>query len=179
MREYTLERFQKEIAVRDYIRDYVNVEEFLECCRVCPNYNTVWSCPPYDFAPVKDYWEKYESLEVHAYKINFPEGITYDKSEEIMHEVKKKLTAELFALEEENPGSVSLSAGNCLICGKGGCNRSSGQPCRHPDKMRYSIESIGGNVGKTVHDLLKLEIEWVEEGKMPSYYILVGGLLKK
>ena len=37
---------------------------------------------------------------------------------------------------------------------------------------------IGGNVGKTVHDFLGCDLEWVEEGKVPSYYILVGGLLK-
>ena len=45
--------------------------------------------------------------------------------------------------------------------------------------MRYSIEALGGNVGKTVHDLLGIELEWIEEGKVPSYFVLVGGLLEK
>ena len=43
--------------------------------------------------------------------------------------------------------------------------------------MRYSIESLGGNVGLTISKLLKLELEWIEEGKLPNYFILVSGLL--
>lgn len=42
--------------------------------------------------------------------------------------------------------------------------------------MRYSIESIGGNVGLTVSKLMGIELEWVQEGKLPSYFVLVGGL---
>ena len=45
--------------------------------------------------------------------------------------------------------------------------------------MRYSIESLGGNVGLTVSKLMGIELEWVTEGKVPSYFVLVGGLLKK
>ena len=37
---------------------------------------------------------------------------------------------------------------------------------------------IGGNVGKTVHDFLGIPLEWIEEGKVPRYFVLVGGLLK-
>lgn len=44
-----IERFEKEISVAEYLEGYVAVEEFLECCRACPNYEKVWSCPPYDF----------------------------------------------------------------------------------------------------------------------------------
>ena len=49
---YTLQRFEKEIDIDSYIENYVNIEEFLECCKRCPNYNNVWSCPPYDFDPM-------------------------------------------------------------------------------------------------------------------------------
>ena len=91
----------------------------------------------------------------------------------------KALAEELFEMEKAYPGSVSLSAGSCSTCGKDGCTRPSGKPCRYPDKMRYSIEALGGNVGKTVHDLLGIELEWIEEGKAPSYFVLAGGLLEK
>ena len=63
--------------------------------------------------------------------------------------------------------------------GKGNCTRPEGKPCRYPEKMRYSIESIGGNVGKTVSKLLGIELEWIQDGKVPSYFVLCGGLLKK
>jgi len=175
---YTLERFEKEISVPLYLEHFVNVEEFLEYCKACPNYEKVWSCPSYTFNP-EDYWKEYSSLLVVAYKINFAAGTDEKKSMEIMAEVKDKITEELFAMEEEIPGSVSLSAGSCAVCGKGNCTRAEGKPCRYPEKMRYSIESIGGNVGKTVSKLLGIELEWIEEGKMPSYFVLCGGLLKK
>ena len=45
--------------------------------------------------------------------------------------------------------------------------------------MRYSIESLGGNVGLTVSKLMGIELEWMEEGKIPSYFVLAGGLLKQ
>ena len=175
---YTLEKFQKKISVEEYIEGYVNVAEFLRYCRECPNYDKAWSCPGHDFDP-EEYWRTYSSLTLLGYKIIFDGTETEERSLEIMAEVKKQLTEELFEMENTHPGSISLSAGSCSICGKGNCTRPSGKPCRYPDKMRYSIESIGGNVGKTVHDLLGIELEWIEAGKMPSYFVLVGGLLEK
>jgi len=174
---YTIEKSEKTIKVEEYIKDYVNVEEFLGYCKQCKNYDTVWSCPSYDFNP-EDYWRQYDELLVVARKIIFGEGVDIPKSYEIMLEVKEQMSQELYQLEKEFTGSISLSAGSCSMC-KDGCTRPSGQPCKHPNLMRYSIESIGGNVGKTVSKLMGYELEWIEEGKVPSYYVLVGGLLKK
>ena len=175
---YRLERFEERILVKDYIKDYVNVDEFLECCKRCPNYDKVWSCPSYEFK-TEDYLKEYESLYIVCYKINFDGTVSQEESLKIMAEVKENMAGELFKMENQCPGSVSLSAGSCSLCGKGNCTRPSGKPCRYPEKMRYSIESLGGNVGKTVHDLLGIELEWIEEGKVPSYFVLVGGLLEK
>ena len=43
--------------------------------------------------------------------------------------------------------------------------------------MRYSVESLGGNVGLTVQKLLHLHLEWIEENRLPHHFILVNGLL--
>ena len=173
---YTLQRFEKEIDIDSYIENYVNIEEFLECCKRCPNYNNVWSCPPYDFDPM-DIWRAYKSLVVAGYQLTFGEDRAQEGMTEALWEVKQKLADELFIEEERVPGSMSLSAGSCQICK--GCSKPEGKPCRFPDKMRYSIESIGGNVGKTISSLCGIEIEWIEEGKLPEHFVLVGGLLKK
>ncbi len=53
---------------------------------------------------------------------------------------------------------MSLSSGACLHCKNAECTRLSGKPCRFQDKMRYSIESLGGNVGKTVTKYLRAGI---------------------
>ena len=52
-----------------------------------------------------------------------------------------------------------------------------GEPCLFPDKMRYSIESLGGNVGLTIEKLMGLHLEWMEEGHLPHHFVLVCGLL--
>ncbi len=174
---YWTKRYEKEISVAEYFENYVNIAEFLEYCKACPRYDHMWSCPPYDFSQ-EDYWKRYDDLYILGYQIFFEDGTTEAESLRIMEEVKARMSEELFAMEEEHPGSISLSAGSCSICGKENCTRPQGKPCRYPDKMRYSIESIGGNVGKTVHDLLGIPLEWIEEGKVPSYFVLVGGLLR-
>lgn len=175
---YNIEKFESQIGVAEYLRDYVNVAEFEQYCKECRNYASVWSCPPYDFAP-EDYWKEFSELYLVARKIIFEEGTDLAKSMEIMSEVKDDMSRELYDLEKQYEGSVSLSAGSCSLCKGTGCTRSDGMPCRHPEAMRYSIESIGGNVGMTVSKLMGIELEWVTEGKLPSYFVLVGGLLKK
>lgn len=179
MAKYTLEKMQAVIPVKEYVEKFVNVDEFLEYCKECSCYGNVWSCPPFDFEPVEGYWKKYNDFLVYGYKINFEEEVTRKESERIMERVKAIVTKELFDMEKENPGAISLSAGNCSVCGHGGCSRPEGKPCRFARDMRYSIESIGGNVGKTAHELLGCELEWIEEGKLPSHFVLIGGLLKK
>ena len=174
---YTIEKSEKLIKVSDYLDRYVNVEEFLQYCKKCNNYEKLWSCPSYDFNP-EDYWKEYDELIVVARKIIFGEGVDQDRSYEIMLEVKEDMSRELYELEKQYPDSISLSAGSCSLC-KDGCTRAVGEPCRYPEMMRYSIESLGGDVGRTVSKLMGYELEWIEEGKLPSYFVLVGGLLKK
>lgn len=189
------ERFEKEIPVEEYLEGYVAVEEFLELCKACPNYGNVWSCPPYDF-DVLAYWRRFSRLRVIARKIYLNGVSTEAEASALLASVKDDMSAELYELEASVPGSMSLSAGSCALCrglreepktegeekpyvslGGSCCTRPSGAPCRHPENMRYSIESIGGNVGLTCRKLMGLPLEWVEEGKLPSYFVLCGGLL--
>ncbi|MBR5316066.1 MAG: DUF2284 domain-containing protein [Firmicutes bacterium] len=171
-----IETYEKTIAVSDYIEGYVCVEEFLEMCKACRNWQRKWSCPSYDFDPVEDYWKKYEQFHVVGKKMILEEE-EKENWQELMAVVKEELTTELFEREAEHEGSQSLSAGSCQVCGEDNCTRKIGEPCRFPDKMRYSIESLGGNVGLTCSKLLGIRLQWIEEGKIPDYFVLVGGLL--
>ena len=182
---YTTERHEAIVSVDHYLEKYVDVETFLQACKACPNYEKIWSCPSYDF-DVIDYWKKYSTLELIAIKIIFDDAVagkqlTKEEQEEItknsIWEVKAQLAEELYEREKAVPGSISLSAGSCTLC-KGSCTRLEGEPCRHPEKMRYSIESLGGNVGTTLSELMEIELEWIQEGRMPSYFVLVSGLLR-
>ncbi len=181
---YTTQRYHSSISVSDYLERYVDVETFLEKCRECPNYGRLWSCPPYDF-DVTRYWEQYKTLELTAVKIlfneeyagkSFPPEETQQIIEDSLWQVKADLSAELLEKEQAHPGSVSLSAGSCHLC-QGNCGKENGEPCRFPEKMRYSIEALGGNVGLTISKLMGIELEWMEEGRLPHYFVLVCGLL--
>lgn len=183
---FTTQRYTAQIAVKEYVERYVDVEGFLACCRECPSYDRAWSCPSYDF-DVLEYWSQYETLELTAVKIRFDEAyagkpFSEEEMNQIMEKsvgaVKQQLSQELYKREREVPGSVSLSAGSCSLCEKG-CARAQGQPCRFPERLRYSIEALGGNVGLTISRLMGLELEWMEQGRLPGYFVLVCGLLKK
>lgn len=173
---YRTEYFEKEIDVCEYVDNYVEISEFLEYCKACKNYKRVWTCPEFDF-DVENYWKQYQNLKVVGYKIIFEKGTTSEEGMKIMEEVKAQISEELFEMEKKVPGSISLSAGSCSICGAENCTRIEGKACRHPEKIRYSIEALGGNVGLTVRKLLGIQLEWMEEGKLPSYFVLIGGLL--
>ena len=40
--KYTLKRYETTISVSEYFEKYVNVAEFLEYCKACPNYDRLW-----------------------------------------------------------------------------------------------------------------------------------------
>jgi len=181
---YTLDYYHASVPVSEYLDKYVDVPAFLEACKACPNYGRIWSCPPYDFQ-VSDYWKKYQSLKLLAVKITFDEestARTYSQEElnrilnDTLFAQKQHLSALLFEEEKKFPGSISLSAGSCQSCKKG-CTRPEGTPCISPKTLRYSLESLGANVGLTIEKLMGLELEWMEEGKLPSHFVLVSGLL--
>ncbi len=185
MLKYSAVPLENKIAVKDYVRDYVDVPRFLECCRACHNYSSKWSCPPYDFDPLS-LWGKYGEFWIFGTKLELaPEfaGSDYNAPEtnrEIraaLSAEKRKLMERALGLEKEHPGSLGLSAGSCDLCAE--CAKKSGSPCRSPELMRYSIEALGGNVGETAEKLLATPIKWVTEGKTPEYFVLVCGLLTK
>ena len=37
------------IPAEKYCREYRDPEQFIEYCKVCPRYNHLWCCPPFDF----------------------------------------------------------------------------------------------------------------------------------
>ena len=71
----SIECSYRRVLSADYAKDYVDVERFLECCKQCPNYNTKWSCPPYDFDVKERYWNNYKYLHLFAVKINLSDDI--------------------------------------------------------------------------------------------------------
>ncbi len=175
------------VSMEEYLEDCVDVDQFLGYCKNCSNYSKVWSCPEFDFDPV-DYWKAYDSLYILGRKLILPEELRlriYSDDErekvltDLLKEPKMQLDRDLLAMEQRTPGSRALSGGSCLYCQPGDCARIHALPCRFPDKMRYSIEALGGNVGRTLSRYLHLKLLWMEKGRLPAYFIIVGGLLQE
>jgi predicted metal-binding protein len=174
-----------EVPMAEFIENCVDVPRFMGACASCGGYGKRWACPPYDFDPA-GIWERYSSILLYCKHIEIPESMrekTYEPDElaetynGIFSRVKAEMLDELFALEAEREGSLALSAGGCDICAR--CARQDGLPCIRPEKMRWSVESIGGDVVKSLRDYFGLEIEWAKDGKLPGHFNLLGGLLIK
>jgi len=175
---------KRELPMGEFLEKYVDVERFLKSCSECRGYGMTWACPPYDFDP-NDIWRRFRSILIYGRKVVFsPEERekTYDKHEltlsynSILKPVKQGLMEELYALEAANEGSLALSAGGCDLCAE--CTRPKGGPCRFPDRMRYSVESIGGDVLGVMSEVLGEKVLWAEDGRLPEHFLIVGGLLR-
>lgn len=170
-------------GVLDFVQACVDVPRFLSCCGCCEYYGRLWSCPPFDFSS-EEIWEQYTDIMLFEEKVFVKPELrrkTYDPEKlfstcrALLAPKKKQLTNKLLALEMIIPGSRALFAGNCELCKN--CGKEQGLPCRYPNQMRYSIESLGGNVVHALKIYFDDDILWANDGHFPEYFILLGGLL--
>ena len=126
-------------------------------------------------------WNSYNKLKIIAFKIDFSEeelAHTFEDKElefilKRFERMKVKMMNDIYALESED--ALGLFLGKCNLCMR--CTREFGMPCKMPFKMRYSLESLGAYVDKTIEDLFGHKILYAKDGKLPEYLIFVGGLL--
>lgn len=168
-------------------------------CSKCPKYSAVWTCPPLPFDENK-YLSEYKYCYVISGKVFIADLSEEEKAELINHTFSKydDITVSensfskifngiYYAFREETDNimveleghfqnSRVLTSGRCLICKK--CSRASGKPCIFPEKLRYSLESLGFDVMAVTEDILGEKIEWSND-KMPKYVTGVSALLTK
>lgn len=182
---YTTETLQADCDVKSFVQRYVDVPRFLECCKQCPNYDKKWSCPNFDFNQL-EYWNSFTSIKLFGVKLILDlsmcemkyEGDAYYFIKSMIAAEKGKLMQQIWTMEREIPQSRGLFAGDCQLCAR--CSKIEGKPCRWQKLMRYSIESIGGNVQAITEELLGTKILWVgKNGEIPPYFTLVTALLIK
>lgn len=170
-----------DVDVEEYCEKYVDFEEVSKLCieeQETLGYN--WNYPPFDFE-VDEVWNSYNKLKIIAFKIDFSAeelDHTFEEKElefilKRFERMKVKLMNEIYMLEDEN--SLALFLGKCNLCMR--CTREFDMPCKMPFKMRYSLESLGAYVDRTIEDLFGYKIKYAKDGKLPEYLIFVGGLL--
>lgn len=182
--KYTVTSSQATMAADEFIRRYRDVERFRQYCLQCPGYGKSWSCPPFDFDP-RTRSDGFTSVVLMGTTIEFDEATraeckTAEQSSavghEAMQEVLKTLLPQLYEMERQYPGSRCFTF-RCVLCPEG-CTRPQGQPCRHPDLMRHSLESVGFDIEAMTRDLLGFDLEWSTDGSLPKHISLVTALFK-
>lgn len=175
-----IKKLTADVDVEEFIEKYVDIERFMGLCKDCENYGKNWNCPPFDF-DVMEVWNSFNKLKIIAFKLDFSDeelNMEYsDKELEFilkrLERMKVRLMNDIYVLEDEN--SLGLFLGNCNLCMK--CTREFGMPCKMPFKMRYSIESLGGNVDQLIEDVFGFKILYAKDNRLPEYLIFVGGVL--
>lgn len=174
------------IPAGEYIRDYRDAAKFIGFCKACNRYGNCWACPPHGFDP-DEYLGGYRTALVVGTRIIPDEAVRtatatpqqcIETGERIIAGVRQALDERLLEFERRHPDSRAFFAGTCHWCPPGTCTRIGGETCRHPDKIRPSLESLGFDIGKTSSELLGIELKWSDPGtvSLPEYYTLVSGL---
>ena len=86
-----------------------------------------------------------------------------------------RIESELLDMERKYGGRSFAYIGKCLHCPNNECTRNCGTPCRHPEKVRPSLEAFGFDIAKTLAELFNIELLWGKDGKLPEYLVLVSG----
>lgn len=164
------------------IEKYQDIEKFLPYCKECDNYHSKWSCPPLTFNP-REYLEKYKNIYIISCQVNYDSETinSLQNSEEIatfskrvLRKIKNQIGTNLLEIEKRYEKTMSISAGACSYCCK--CSRKENQPCKKPEKMRYSLDSFGVDLTRISEDLFGIKILWGSD-KLPDYHVLLLALL--
>jgi predicted metal-binding protein len=158
IREYT----SPTLPVAQFVERYVDTDHYDAGCRGCDNYGQVWVCPPYDFS-VPDYWGGFREVCLRGVQLRFsPEeqARSYDPEElaERLRQLFSRTARQMILrLREEYPRSDILTVGGCHLCER--CTRPEGRPCRYPEGIGYTLESLGCDVSTAAEQLLGASVE--------------------
>lgn len=167
-----------EIKFRDIIFDPKVQSYCINSNFECPSYGHSWACPP-EAPYLEERVSQYTKYYLVFFKFNI---INYIEKEKLKHPKRKEksirnaffmknllrdmLEEEIKLCINENLGSYGekfiLWDGFCRVCFNKkdkGCTYDAGDPCRYPDKMRYSMEAVGIDVTQTVKKL-NFNLEW-------------------
>lgn len=168
----------KEIKFRNIIFDPKVQTHCVNPNFQCPSYDHSWACPPVapyleqEVSRYKKFYLIYVRFDLNSYITEIKEKHPNKKEEHIRNAffmknlLRDRLEKEIFQFLDSYQDSYEkrliLWDGFCRICFNKkdkGCTYDSGEPCRYPDKKRYSMEAVGIEVTKTVKNL-NLDIEW-------------------
>lgn len=147
---------------------------FSEMCKKCRNYNKKYSCPPK--SPDFNLICSKEGLFIVLFKISLSQisSTEYNKVQ-IASSILKSRIDRLMRLLEEKLKTKYLTSGSCRLCKP--CCLEKNLPCKHPEKMRFSLESTGIDCNFISEKLFKFPLLWFKNKKAPEYACALAGLI--
>lgn len=175
----------KDIIISREVQKYCNNPQFK-----CPNYGHSWACPPEvpylekEIGSYARFYLIYTKFDLKAHieqeKKLHPKRKTKSildrlyRKNIIRDELEREILDFMASIKEDDEKFLALWDGHCRICSNPidkGCTHDKGQPCRYPDKIRFSMEAVGINVNETVKNV-GIELEWP-----PKHYLYRFGLV--
>lgn len=182
---YTLSTHEATMAASEFTSRFRDVERIGQYCLECPGYGKSWGCPPFDFDPAM-VTDGFNAVKVMGTIIEFDDQTraacetpqqAIAVGRQAMDEVWQSLLPDLYEMERRHPGSRVFTF-RCVLCPEG-CTRPQGKPCRHPDRLRHSLESVGYDVEAIARDLLGITLEWSSDGSLSKHITLITALFTK
>ena len=170
--EYSVE-VDSEFILKEDVR--VQRECFLKMCREgCVNYGKKFSCPPcsLEFSRVCDKEGIY--VVMFLMKLESVKSTEYNKVR-IANSIMKSRLDKIMRTLESSFNTKFLSTGSCRLCRI--CQLKLKKSCKHPEKMRYSLESTGVDCHYLSTRLFDKPLLWFKNSKAPEYTCVLTGLV--
>ncbi|MGL5313880.1 MAG: DUF2284 domain-containing protein, partial [Peptostreptococcaceae bacterium] len=151
------------------INKFIDFEYFTGLCKDgCPSYNTNWTCPP-NSPRYEEYSKDYEKTLVMIMYSN----INDDELSNVHINLRRTISPVLHSLEKNFNGLLT-DGGRCMHCET--CTCSDNLPCRAPELLRYSMESMGINLDALAKEVLNHKITWNKEENADNYCTVFGSV---
>ena len=102
------------------------------------------------------------------------------KAANVICKSKQRKLFDKIAKEIGHSNFIIMENGSCRLCKT--CAKQNDEPCKHPDKARYSLEACGVRVDKLVEQCFDLSLDWYVKGQKeyyPTHQCVVSGILLK
>lgn len=156
--EYRIRRMD----ARAYISGYLSAEQTLEACRSCPAYGTLWSCPPLA-AGYPEFLNRFSVVTLIGMTVKGEDSdgsISYGDLDLISLPKRLEMADRLLRWEKEYGGRSFSTIGKCVFCGNEPCSRLAQLPCRHPERVRPSLEAVGFDLVRSADEILGIPLAW-------------------
>lgn len=160
----------KEVSTKELLNFYKPEEIFANCTN-CPRFDKNWSCPPRTF-DVEEFVTLFEKAYIISVAFSLKGFATKEGSIASYYKTRFDINNDLMAAE--NQRYTTLIAGHCSYCEE--CTKVLGKECPYPDKVRYSLESLGFKVSDIMENCFNTTLQWDGENQPDSIYIVAAVL---